>query len=173
MVNYTNSKVYKIWSTQGDKIYVGSTTKQYWSQRMDKHRTEYKYWKTKQITYMSSFIFLDLKYGSSLTSFVKELVSLNHLPISSIVKNARIAGRKFALEFASLLYLFSAQFTSGCTRKLCKFLLSGLLGYPLWVYLLCWLQGQSCLVRFYLRGERWRFWVCLALSHAILYAWIG
>ena len=32
MVNYANSKVYKIWSTQGDKIYVGSTTKQYLSQ---------------------------------------------------------------------------------------------------------------------------------------------
>ena len=57
MVNYTNSKVYKIWSTQGDKIYVGSTTKQYLSQRMDKHRMEYRYWKNKnnKITFMSSF----------------------------------------------------------------------------------------------------------------------
>jgi len=45
MVNYTNSKVYKIWSTQGDKIYVGSTTKQYLSQRMDNHRACYKCWK--------------------------------------------------------------------------------------------------------------------------------
>jgi hypothetical protein len=62
MVNYTNSKVYKIWSTQGDKIYVGSTTKQYLSQRMDKHRSQYKYWKTKQITYMSSYILFE-EYG--------------------------------------------------------------------------------------------------------------
>ncbi len=45
MVNYTNSKVYKIWSTQGDKIYIGSTTKQYLSQRMDNHRACYKCWK--------------------------------------------------------------------------------------------------------------------------------
>ena len=44
MVNYTNSKVYKIWSTQGDKIYIGSTTKQYLSQRMDAHRSQYKCW---------------------------------------------------------------------------------------------------------------------------------
>ena len=62
MVNYKNSKVYKIWSHKGDKIYVGSTTKQYLSQRMDKHRSEYKYWKTKQITYMSSYILFE-EYG--------------------------------------------------------------------------------------------------------------
>ena len=45
MVNYKKSKVYKIWSTQGDKIYIGSTTKQYLSQRMDNHRACYKCWK--------------------------------------------------------------------------------------------------------------------------------
>ena len=42
MVNYRNSKVYKIWSTQGENIYIGSTTKQYLCQRMDKHRSNYK-----------------------------------------------------------------------------------------------------------------------------------
>jgi hypothetical protein len=62
MVNYANSKVYKIWSTQGDKIYVGSTTKQYLSQRMDKHRMEYRYWKTKQKTFISSYELFD-EYG--------------------------------------------------------------------------------------------------------------
>ena len=45
MVNYANSKVYKIWSTQGDKIYIGSTTKPYLCQRMDKHRSDYKRFK--------------------------------------------------------------------------------------------------------------------------------
>ena len=45
MVNYGNAKVYKIWSTAGDKIYIGSTTKEYLSQRMDKHRSGYKQWK--------------------------------------------------------------------------------------------------------------------------------
>ena len=63
MVNYTNSKVYKIWSTQGDKIYVGSTTKQYLSQRMDAHRSQYKRWKDSKITMaVSSFILFD-EYG--------------------------------------------------------------------------------------------------------------
>jgi hypothetical protein len=42
MVNYGNTKIYKIWSTQGSKIYIGSTTKEYLSQRMNKHRSDYK-----------------------------------------------------------------------------------------------------------------------------------
>ena len=55
MVNYANSKVYKIWSTQGDKIYVGSTTKQYLSQRMEKHRADYKHWKNGHYGQTTSF----------------------------------------------------------------------------------------------------------------------
>ena len=62
MVNYANSKVYKIWSTQGDKIYVGSTTKQYLSQRMDAHRSKYKSYKDTKYHFISSFELFDL-YG--------------------------------------------------------------------------------------------------------------
>jgi len=62
MVNYANSKVYKIWSTQGDKIYVGSTTKQYLSQRMDKHRSDYKHWKNGHYGHTTSFQLFD-EYG--------------------------------------------------------------------------------------------------------------
>ena len=57
MVNYTNSKVYKIWSTQGNKIYIGSTTKYYLSQRMDKHRTDYRRWKDKRSNFITSFTY--------------------------------------------------------------------------------------------------------------------
>jgi hypothetical protein len=50
MVNYENSKIYKIEPIvdhdEGD-IYIGSTTKNYLSQRMDKHRSDYKRWKEK------------------------------------------------------------------------------------------------------------------------------
>jgi predicted GIY-YIG superfamily endonuclease len=62
MVNYENSKVYKIWSTQGDKIYIGSTTKQYLSQRMDKHRTDYKRWKDNRSNFITSFKIFE-EYG--------------------------------------------------------------------------------------------------------------
>ena len=47
MVNYNNSKVYKIWSHAGDKIYIGSTTKDYLSKRMTDHRSAYKLYKEK------------------------------------------------------------------------------------------------------------------------------
>ena len=59
MVNYANSKVYKIWSTQGDKIYVGSTTKQYLSQRMDSHRSKYKSYKENKYHFISSFLIFE------------------------------------------------------------------------------------------------------------------
>ena len=62
MVNYQNGKVYKIWSTTGDKIYIGSTTKEYLSQRMDKHRSSYKSWKTGKDRMITSYLLFD-EYG--------------------------------------------------------------------------------------------------------------
>ena len=38
MVNYGNTKIYKIWSPLGDNIYIGCTTKKYLSQRMVQHK---------------------------------------------------------------------------------------------------------------------------------------
>jgi hypothetical protein len=48
MVNYNNGKVYKIepiMEHDENDIYIGSTTKNYLSQRMDRHRSNYKCWK--------------------------------------------------------------------------------------------------------------------------------
>ncbi len=46
MVNYANGKIYKIIVTAGhSKCYVGSTTKQYLSQRMAQHVSVYNRWK--------------------------------------------------------------------------------------------------------------------------------
>jgi hypothetical protein len=47
-----------------EKVYVGSTTKQYLSQRMDKHRSDYKNWKAGNDKYykLTSFELFD-KYG--------------------------------------------------------------------------------------------------------------
>ena len=44
MVNYQNGKIYAIKSNSGDKIYVGSTTKEYLSARMSEHRRMFKAW---------------------------------------------------------------------------------------------------------------------------------
>lgn len=57
MVNYANGKIYKIESDLGDKIYIGSTTKEKLCQRMSHHRSDYNYWKNeKNKTYHSSHI---------------------------------------------------------------------------------------------------------------------
>jgi hypothetical protein len=49
MVNYSNGKIYKIEAIDAvecdGNIYIGSTTKQYLSQRMDSHRQDYYLWK--------------------------------------------------------------------------------------------------------------------------------
>lgn len=48
MVNYGNGKIYKIISSNTDKIYIGSTTKKYLSQRIDEHRSAFKSNKVKK-----------------------------------------------------------------------------------------------------------------------------
>jgi hypothetical protein len=64
MVNYSNGKIYKIETTLGDEIYVGSTTKKYLSQRMGNHRELYKLWKEGKVkvSKIRSYDIFD-KYG--------------------------------------------------------------------------------------------------------------
>jgi hypothetical protein len=65
MVNYQNSKIYKIEPTceheQGD-IYIGSTTKEYLSQRMDKHRSSYRSWLAGKASHVRAYDLFN-KYG--------------------------------------------------------------------------------------------------------------
>ena len=69
MVNYENGKIYKIESYLGDKIYIGSTSKQYLSQRMDTHRSNYKKWKKGKASSITSFQIFE-KYGIENCSIV-------------------------------------------------------------------------------------------------------
>jgi len=64
MVNYGNGKIYKIESHSGDKIYIGSTTKEYLSQRMDNHRGDYKRWKAGIISKKTRSFELFDEYGA-------------------------------------------------------------------------------------------------------------
>ena len=65
MVNYENGKIYVIRPTveydEGDE-YIGSTTKKYLSQRMDKHRSGYKQWKNGNSAKLTVYGLFD-KYG--------------------------------------------------------------------------------------------------------------
>ena len=67
MVNYNNGKIYKIEPIcdhdEGD-IYIGSTTKQYLSQRLDTHRNDYKRWKNNKHGKTQVYEIFD-KYGVS------------------------------------------------------------------------------------------------------------
>ena len=65
MINCTNCKIYKIEAidaveSDGD-IYIGSTTKQYLSQRMDCHRRDYVQWRKEnsKVSRMTSFDIFD------------------------------------------------------------------------------------------------------------------
>ena len=63
--DYSKGKVYMIRSKDEDCVpYVGSTTKQYLSQRMDSHRDDYKKWKRnpEKYSFLSSFTLFE-KFG--------------------------------------------------------------------------------------------------------------
>jgi hypothetical protein len=62
MTNYQNTKIYKIESDMGDKIYVGSTAKDYLSQRFQQHKSSYKQWKNGKCGKITSYELFD-EYG--------------------------------------------------------------------------------------------------------------
>ena len=69
MVNYANGKIYKIESILGDKIYIGSSTKEQLSMRMSSHRSDYKKWKNGKAKMTTSFQLFD-EYGLENCSIV-------------------------------------------------------------------------------------------------------
>ena len=64
--DYSKGKIYKIepiCEHDEEEIYIGSTTKDYLSQRMVKHKSTYQQWKKGQQPYMVSIYKLFDKYG--------------------------------------------------------------------------------------------------------------
>ena len=76
----SNGKIYKIEPISGGDegdIYIGSTTKQYLSQRMDSHRYCFKYWKEGKQGKTTSYDLFD-KYGvENCHILLLEIVSCN------------------------------------------------------------------------------------------------
>ena len=80
-INYKNGKIYKIEPTcehdEGD-VYIGSTTKQYLSQRMTAHRTMYKSFKDNKVNKRVRAYDLFDKYGiENCDIILLELVEAN------------------------------------------------------------------------------------------------
>jgi hypothetical protein len=70
-INYANTKIYKIFSYSGDKIYIGATTKQYLSQAMSKHRDNYTQYKKGKTTHISLFdLFDEYEIGNCLIELI-------------------------------------------------------------------------------------------------------
>ena len=81
MVNYQNGKIYliePICDHEEGEIYIGSTTKQYLSQRMDKHRASYRQWKNNKSHFVTSFSLFD-KYRLENC----QIVLLENCPVDS------------------------------------------------------------------------------------------
>ena len=62
MVNYNNSKIYKIEDLNGEMCYIGSTTKDRLCQRMSGHRASYIHWQNGKRSKCTVFDIFD-KYG--------------------------------------------------------------------------------------------------------------
>ena len=77
MVNYQNSKIYKIESTRGNLIYIGSTTKERLSQRMDTHRMNYRQWKRGKTNKTTSFDIFDAYEMENCSIVLLELCPCN------------------------------------------------------------------------------------------------
>jgi hypothetical protein len=60
MPDYQQGKIYKLISPHTDKIYVGSTTKQYLCQRLTEHKNKQKLWVNGEYHFVSSFDILAL-----------------------------------------------------------------------------------------------------------------
>ena len=79
MTNYSNGKIYKIEPLNGEDgdVYIGSTTKEYLSQRMTAHRYDYKRYLDGKYHNVTSFKLFD-KYGiDNCKIILLELVNAN------------------------------------------------------------------------------------------------
>jgi hypothetical protein len=80
MINYNNGKIYKIepiCDHEENEIYIGSTTKQYLSQRFSTHRRCYKQWKEGKYHKFTVYDLFD-KYGlENCQIFLLESVNVN------------------------------------------------------------------------------------------------
>lgn len=71
------SKIYKIWSPNGDRVYIGSTNQKYLCSRMSAHREGYKQWKNNKTNLTTSYLLFD-EYGvDSCKIELLELINTN------------------------------------------------------------------------------------------------
>src|SRR3569623_1000525 len=87
MVNYQNSKIYKIISDQTDMVYIGASWKKL-CQRMAQHRSKFKEWQNGLYHYITSFDIL--KHSDA------KIILLEHFPCET--KEELNARERFYIE---------------------------------------------------------------------------
>lgn len=106
MVNYQEGKIYKITSPQTNAVYIGSTTKNYLSQRFDGHRRHYRLYQDGLYHYVSSFEVLQFEDA--------DIILIELFPCNS-KDELRSREQYFITATENCVNLYSA--TSGMTRK--------------------------------------------------------
>ena len=91
MVNYNESKIYKIISNCGNLIYVGSTSKKYLSTRLAQHKQQYKFYKKATKNNTTSFQLFDAYEPENCEIILIENVNCNS-------KNELHARERFYIE---------------------------------------------------------------------------
>lgn len=86
--DFSKAKIYKIVSSQTDKCYIGSTIKEYLSQRLACHKYDYKKWKESKINYITSYDIL--QYDDA------EIILIENYPCKDI--NELRARERFWIE---------------------------------------------------------------------------
>ena len=89
-MDYQNSKIYKIMSHLGDKVYVGSTAKKTLAMRMAHHRNDYRVWKNQTAKKQNKIMSYDLFDEYGVDNCFIELIE-NYACNSKDEKNAREA----------------------------------------------------------------------------------
>jgi hypothetical protein len=105
-INYNNGKIYKIepiCEHDESDIYIGSTTKQYLSQRMTAHHTSYKQYKNNKSRLTYAYLLFD-KYGlENCNIILLELVEANskdelHQREAHFIKTLKCVNKKIPLR---------------------------------------------------------------------------
>ena len=107
MTDYSKTKIYKIESHIGDKVYVGSTCKQYLSQRFQQHKKDFQRWKDGKHHRITSYELFD-DYGPENC----QIILIEEYPcISKDAKNYWLA------KTLSLMRVHKSQKFEGLEKK--------------------------------------------------------
>lgn len=105
MVDYTKTKIYKIMSNSGEKVYIDATAKNYLSQRLQQHKNDFKKFKEGKMKFQMVFELFD-RYGVENC----KIILIESFPcISKDEKTARMEHHKKAAGNSEVGYVMTEE----------------------------------------------------------------